>query len=478
MAKTREGELWRHFSELNKIARPSGHEQGALDYIAKVGRAAGCEVISDPKVGVIIRAKATAGRENDPAIILQGHADMVPQNDPDVKHEWTKDPIETEEVDGWLKAKGTTLGADNGIGISAALAVITDKSVSHPAIEILATREEETCMGGANALQAGVLRGKILLNLDSEEEGEIYIGCAGGLDVDATFKGTKVETADTDIAIKVSLSGLRGGHSGMDINLGRANANKLMARFLKFAAANYESMLADVQGGNMRNAIPRDATAVLTIDSEDEEDFMEAVVEFEDMFRSEFAETEPGLTFTAEKVETPSTVFYEETTDDLINALQGSPCGPLKMSATVAGLVETSVNLAMVKTEGDEIKVVFLIRSSVESEKEDVASTIDSIYKLAGASVEFNGDYPGWKPRTESKAVEMVGAAMKEVLGREPKITAVHAGLECGIIGAKYEGLDMASFGPTIRHPHSPSEKVNIETVNRFWEILKRILKG
>jgi dipeptidase D len=251
-----------------------------------------------------------------------------------------------------------------------------------------------------------------------------------------------------------------------------------MARFLKFAAANYESMLADVQGGNMRNAIPRDATAVLTIDSEDEEDFMEAVVEFEDMFRSEFAETEPGLTFTAEKVETPSTVFYEETTDDLINALQGSPCGPLKMSATVAGLVETSVNLAMVKTEGDEIKVVFLIRSSVESEKEDVASTIDSIYKLAGASVEFRGDYPGWKPSPKSKAVEMVGAAMKEVLGREPKITAVHAGLECGIIGSKYEGLDMASFGPTIRHPHSPSEKVNIETVNRFWEILKRILKG
>ena len=333
-------------------------------------------------------------------------------------------------------------------------------------------------MGGASALEPGVLQGLMLLNLDTESWGEICIGCASGIDVTATFHGNRVETADTDVAVKVTLTGLRGGHSGMDINLGRANANKLMARFLKFAAANYESMLADIDGGNMRNAIPRSASVILTIDAEDQDDFMEAVDEFEDMFRSEFATTEPQLSFSAEKVELPATVLDEMTTDDLINALQGAPNGPLKMNADLPGLVETSSNLAIVKSEGDVITVKFLVRSSMESEREDVTSSLDSIFRLAGADVETSGEYPGWKPDVNSKALAIVKSSYERLFGTEPKVTAVHAGLECSIMGETYPNWDMVSFGPTICHPHSPAESVDIESVGHFWQLLRDVLKN
>lgn len=469
--------LWEQFRQLTLIPRPSGHEAAALDHIAEVGRSLGHEVIRNGG-NVIIRAKATPGLEGLTPVILQGHADMVPQKETTSAHDFTTDPIETIVTDGKVTANGTTLGADNGIGLAAAMAVLTDPSVEHGPIEILATREEETSMGGASALEAGVLNGQMLLNLDTEAWGEICIGCASGIDVTATFKGTRVETADTDVAVRVTLSGLRGGHSGMDINLGRANANKLMARFLKFAAANYESMLADIDGGNMRNAIPRSATAVLTIDEEDLDDFIEAVDEFEDMFRSEFATTEPQLTFSAEKVELPATVLDEMTTDDLINALQGAPNGPLKMNADLPGLVETSSNMAIVKSEGDTITVKFLVRSSMESEREDVTSSLDSIFRLAGAEVETSGDYPGWKPNVASKALAAVKTSYEKMFGSAPVVTAVHAGLECGIMSQTYPNWDMVSFGPTIRHPHSPAESVDIESVGHFWTLLRDVLKN
>lgn len=469
--------LWEQFRQLTLIPRPSRHEGAALDHIAEVGRSLGHEVIRDGG-NVIIRAKATPGLENLTPVILQGHADMVPQKDPEVQHDFTTDPIETKITDGKVTACGTTLGADDGIGVAAALAVLADPTVAHGPLEILVTREEETSMGGAAALEPDVLQGLMLLNLDTESWGEICIGCASGIDVTATFHGNRVETADTDVAIKVTLSGLRGGHSGMDINLGRANANKLMARFLKFAAANYESMLADIDGGNMRNAIPRSATAILTIDEEDLDDFMEAVDEFEDMFRSEFSSTEPLLSFSAEKVELPATVLDEMTTDDLINALQGAPNGPLKMNADLPGLVETSSNMAIVKSEGDMITVKFLVRSSMESEREDVTSSLDSIFRLAGADVETSGEYPGWKPDVNSKALAVVKSSYERLFGAEPDVTAVHAGLECGIMGETYPNWDMVSFGPTISHPHSPAESVDIESVGHFWKLLLDVLKN
>lgn len=471
--------LWEHFRRLTLIPRPSAHEDAALDYAASVGAEAGCEVKRDEVGNVYIYAPASspsmAGRK---PVILQAHIDMVPQKDPDVQHDFVKDPIKVQLSDGWLSACGTTLGADNGIGAAAALAAITDPDVERGPIVVVLTREEETSMRGANALQADMLQADMLLNLDSEQEGEVYIGCASGVDLTATFQAPRVPTAEGDVAFCVSIDGLKGGHSGMDINLGRANANKLMARFLKFAAANYESMLASFEGGNMRNAIPRSAQVVLTIDEEDADDFAEAVDEFEDMFRSEFATTEPQLTFVAQRVDLPATVIDEMAADDLINALQGAPNGPLKMSADLPGLVETSSNMAIVRSDDEKVVVKFLIRSSMESEKEDVASTLDSIFRLAGAEVELSGDYPGWEPNVRSQLLALFADTYMKLYDAEPKVMAVHAGLECGIIGHAKPGMDMVSFGPTIRHPHSPTECVEVASVGRFWDLLRAMLRA
>lgn len=470
-------ELWRQFRQLTLIPRPSGHEAAALDYVADLATRLGHEVVRSGG-NVIVRVKATPGYEDRKPVILQGHADMVPQKDDDVKHDFTTDPVLTRIVDGSVMATGTTLGADDGIGVAAALAVIADKSVEHGPLEILVTREEETCMGGASALEPGVLDGVMLLNLDTESWGGLCIGGASGVDVNVTFHTAHVETADTDVAVRVKIDGLRGGHSGMDINLGRANANKLMARFLKFAAANYESMLVDFNGGNMRNAIPRSAVATVTIDEEDFDDFLEAVDEFEDMYRSEYASTEPKLSFTAEKVPLPATVIDEMTADDLINALQAAPNGVIRMNPDMPGMVQTSSNMAIVKTEGDIITVNFLVRSSIESERDDVVSSIDSAFRLADAHVETSGAYPGWQPDIHSQALAVVKEQYRDLFGSDPDVYAVHAGLECGILADSYPNWDMVSFGPTILHPHSPAESVNIDTVRKFWTLLTAVLKN
>ncbi len=470
--------LWSHFRQLTLIPRPSGHEDKALDYVAQVAADHGCQVQRDHVGNVIISAPATPGFEGRQGVILQGHVDMVPQKDDAVCHDFVSDPIAVELDADWLHAKGTTLGADNGIGVAAALAVITDPTVQHGPIEVLVTREEETSMRGANELKPGLLKGNILLNLDSEQDGDLVIGGASGVDLTATFQAPRVPTADEDVAFSVTLSGLRGGHSGMDINLGRANANKLMARFLKYAAANYESMLSSFAGGNMRNAIPRMAEVVLTIDEEDADDFLEAVDEFEDMFRAEFASTEPQLTFTAKRVDRPATVIDEMATDDLINALQGAPNGPIKMNADIPGLVETSSNMAIVQSSEDNIVVKFLIRSAMESEKEDVASTLDSIFRLAGAEVELSGDYPGWEPNIHSPILALVKETYRQLWGSDPNVTALHAGLECGVMTRAYPQWDIVSFGPTICHPHSPNECVSVPTVSRFWSLLTAVLRN
>ena len=470
--------VWQHFYALTQIPRPSAHANAALEYIKNTALQLGYEAFRDDCGNTIVRIPATAGMENKVGVILQGHADMVPQKNDNKQHNFETDPIETIIDNGWVRANGTTLGADNGIGVAAAMAIMTDKDAVHGPLEILVTIDEETSMLGASELKSGILNGQILLNLDSETEGEVYIGCAGGLDVGAKFRYAQVETAPDDIAIKVCISGLHGGHSGMDISLGRANANKLLFRFLKYAAANYEAMLAEVHGGNMRNAIPREAWAIITIDSEDKEDFIEAVEEFEDMFRDEYSGTEQNLSFTAQIVEKPQTVMDEMSADDLINAIHGCPNGVIRMSTEMENLVETSSNLAIVDSHDGIIDVKILVRSSIDSAKDDIASSIESIMRLAGAEVEMSGEYPGWAPNTQSEALRILSDTYASLFGKKPSVRAIHAGLECGIMAGTYPQWDMVSFGPTIEHPHSPSERVNIESVDRFYTLLKNTLKN
>ena len=469
--------LWSNFYSLTQIPRPSKYENKALDFIAEYGRGLGLEVVRDNVGNVIIRKPATVGMEDRPGVILQAHADMVPQKRTDSNHDFLTDAIETILEGNIVKANGTTLGADNGIGVAATMAVLADNTLVHPELEVLITTDEETGMTGAFGMQSGMLQGKVLLNLDSEEEGDIYIGCAGGVNVTSTFRYSKVETAEDDIAVKVMISGLKGGHSGLDINLGRANANKLLFRFLKFAVANYEAMLVEVNGGNMRNAIPREAYAVLTIDKDDKDDFVEAVEEFEEMFREEYAKAESDLTFECCLVERPQMVIDEMSADDLINAVQGSVNGVVKMSSDVEGLVETSSNMAIVETKDEVINVKYLVRSAVDSSKEDVVSTLESVCRLAGAEVETDGEYPGWKPNKDSVVLRKVSEVYNSLYGISPKVKAIHAGLECGILGATYPEWDMISFGPTIRYPHSPSEYVEVDSVKRFWNLLVQTLK-
>lgn len=471
-------ELWGIFDSLTQIPRPSKHEDAVANYIVDFAKKHELEAFRDKAGNVIIRKHASEGMEDRRGIILQGHLDMVPQKNKDKKHDFITDPITTIVENGIVRADGTTLGADDGIGVAAALAVMTDKSLVHGPLEALLTIDEETGMTGANKLEPNMLDGQILLNLDSEEEGEICIGCAGGLDVNAKFHYTPVETAEEDIALEVVIGGLRGGHSGIDINMGRANANKLLVRFLKFAAANYEAMLAKINGGNMRNAIPREASAVLTIDSEDREDFLEAIEEFEEMLRTEYADAEPDLSLTCREVERPATVIDEMTADDVINAVQGCINGVIRMSTSVNDLVETSLNLAIINTNDDNtIDVSFLLRSLVESAKDDIASSVESIFRLAGAEVEFSGAYPGWRPNADSEVLKTASLVYQRLFDKKPVIRAIHAGLECGIMGGVYPKWDMISFGPTIRHPHSPDENVDIASVERFWTFLTELIR-
>ncbi len=470
--------LWNNFQALCAIPRPSKNESKALDYIAQYGRDLNLEVIRDSIGNVIIRKPATKGMESATPVILQGHADMVPQKTPDSRHNFLVDPIETIIDGDWMRANNTTLGADNGIGVAAAMAVLADKNAVHGPLEVLVTTDEETGMTGASNLEPNMLHGKILLNLDSEAEGELYIGCAGGQDVTATFQIEYVPTAEDDIAMKVTVSGLRGGHSGMDINTGVANANKLLARVLKYAAANFEAMLVDINGGSLRNAIPREASATLVIDSEDEDEFREMISEFNELLSNEYSDVEPNLSVTVVKEAKPEQVFSEICTDDIINAIQGCPNGVIRMNPSIPGLVQTSTNMASIVTKDGKVAVHFLLRSASESEKEDLASSIESVMRLAEAEVDIDNGYPGWKPNPKSAILKTLSDTYTKMYGKEPKVMAIHAGLECGIMAGTYPDWDMVSFGPTIMNPHSPQERVNIPSVERFYNLLLQTLKN
>ena len=471
--------LWENFYSLTQIPRPSGKKEEISAFLANYGRSLGLETIVDEIGNVIIRKPASAGYENHPGVILQGHMDMVPQKNSDKVFDFEKDPIEAyvEDNGEWVTANGTTLGADNGIGVATAMAILADKNVVHPPLEAFFTVDEETGMYGAFALKGGLLQGKTLLNLDSESEGELYMGCAGGVDTTARFDYEPVETEEGDVALRVSIKGCKGGHSGCDIHLQRANAIKLLFRFLKDAVANYEARLAYVEGGSLRNAIPREASAVITIPADGLDEMKQLVNDYEDLFIREFDGVEDNIRFTAEDVECPKTELPEDTQDFLIHAITLCPHGVYRMIPEMPDIVETSNNLAMIGTENNRITVMCLTRSSVESRKEELRQIIQSAFALAGAETEFTGSYPGWKPNLHSHILEVMKDVYQKEFGTTPRIITIHAGLECGIIGRNYPGMDMISFGPTIEHPHSPDERVNIATVQKFYHFLLATLK-
>ena len=469
--------VFENFYSLTQIPHPSKKEAKMIAFLKEFGENLGLETIVDKVGNVIIRKPATPGFEDRMGVVLQAHIDMVPQKNEDTKHDFEKDPIETYVEEGWLKAKGTTLGADNGVGVAAAMAVLQAADIEHGPIEVLLTVDEETGMTGANELEPGLLKGDILLNLDSEDEGELYVGCAGGVDTTAEFAVLKENVPTNYAAYRIAIKGLKGGHSGIDIILGRANANKLMNTLLLMAAEKYGLRLSDINGGSLRNAIPRESFATVVLATEKEEVFNAFVAEYTTIVKEEFGAIEPDFQLVLTKSELPKEMLSAKSQDALYEAIAKCPNGVIAMSADFEGVVETSSNLAIVKSEGDKIQMASLQRSSVDASKEKLAAQIRKVFADAGATSESSGDYPGWKPNINSPILKTMKEVYNNKYGRVPKIMVIHAGLECGILGAKYPNWDMISFGPTLRHPHSPDEKLKIDTVQLFWDFLVETLK-
>jgi dipeptidase D len=472
-------EVWSIFYEMTQIPRPSYHEEKIQEWAVNFGEKLGLETIKDEVGNVIIRKPATAGMENRKGIIFQGHLDMVPQKNSDKQHDFTTDPIEAF-VDGeWVTANGTTLGADNGIGVSSALAVLASKTIKHGPVEVLLTATEETGMDGAKGLKAGILQGDILLNTDTEDEGTFSIGCAGGIDVTATFKNKlSKKLPKKSVAFNLKITGLKGGHSGVDIHLGRGNANKVFFRILKEINEKFDVRLADIQGGSLRNAIPREAFGLLTVKAKKADKLLAAVAELAETIKTELENVEPDLAIELETAELPKKILSKSLQKKLTNAVWAAPNDVVRMSDTMPGTVETSSNLAIVKSGKDKITVSCLVRSFSESAKMALASRLESVFTLAGACVNLDGSYPGWKPDVNSEILEMMKKLYYKQFKKKPELLAMHAGLECGILGATYTNWDMISIGPTIKYPHSPDEKVNIATVQKYWDFLLNVLEN
>jgi len=471
-------EIWKHFDALTQIPRPSKKEKRVIEFLKDFGRKAGLETRVDTVGNVIIRKPATPGMEKQKGIILQAHVDMVPQKNSDKKHDFEKDPIETL-IDGeWVKANGTTLGADNGIGVASMLAVLESKSLVHGPLEALFTVDEETGMTGAFALKPGMLKGDILLNLDSEDEGELYVGCAGGIDGNISFNYASDPVPAGYITHAVTIKGLRGGHSGLDIHLGRGNSNFILFRILYAASRIKDFRIAEVEGGNMRNAIPREASALVVVSKLQEAEWLKTLENTAKTIKNELRSREPDLKIEIQKTSRAKRMMKKSFQKRLIAAIYACPNGVIRMSDDVPDLVETSTNLAIVKTDGKHVNVHCLLRSSVNSAKLALADRMRVLFEMAGAKVEFKGSYPGWKPNMDSGIMKVMMKVYEKKYGIVPVVKAIHAGLECGLIGGVYPKLDMISFGPTIRHPHSPDEKVNIPSVEKFWSFLRETLKN
>lgn len=469
--------VWKHFYSLTQIPRPSGHMEKVTEFLLAFGKGLGLESFTDEVGNVIIRKPATPGMEGRKGVILQAHMDMVPQKNNDTVHDFTKDPIETYVDGDWVKAKGTTLGADNGLGVAAIMAVLEAKDLKHGPIEALITKDEETGMYGAFGLKPGTLQGEILLNLDSEEEGELYIGCAGGIDITATLEYKEEAPAEGFVARKLTLKGLRGGHSGLEINQGRANANKMLIRVVHDLLVEFDCQLASFEGGNMRNAIPREAHAVMLFNPEDMDGLDDYIREYEAQIASEYATIESGVSLKIEETEMPATVVPEEIQDNMVNTLMACQNGVMRMIPTVPDTVETSSNLAIVVIAGGKAEVRILARSSCDTMKEFLADSLAACFGMAGMKVEMSGAYSGWQPNVDSPILHAMKSSYKQQFGVEPAVKVIHAGLECGIIGASCPGLDMISFGPTLCSPHSPDERAYIPSVGKFYDFLVATLE-
>ena len=470
-------QVWKHFYSLTQIPRPSGHMERITEFLVNFGKGLGLESFVDEVGNVIIRKPATPGMENRKGVILQAHMDMVPQKNNDTVHDFVNDPIQTW-IDGeWVKAKGTTLGADNGMGVAAAMAVLESTDLKHGPLEVLITKDEETGMYGAFGLKPGTLQGEILLNLDSEDEGELYIGCAGGIDITAELSYKEEEADKEMVARKVTLKGLRGGHSGLEINEGRGNANKLLARITHDLLVEFDCRLSSFSGGNMRNAIPREAHAVLLFNPADIDDLPNYIKEYEAQLNAEYAPIESDILLLLDEVEKPATVLPEEIQDNMIDMLLACQNGVMRMIPTVPDTVETSSNLAIVLLGGGKAEVRILARSSCDTMKDFLADSLTACFNMAGMKVTLSGGYSGWQPNVDSPILHAMTKSYEEQFGVAPKVKVIHAGLECGIIGANCPGLDMISFGPTLRSPHSPDERVLIPTVKKFYDFLVATLE-
>ena len=469
--------VWGYFHDLTLIPRPTGHMDAVTRYILAFGKESGLETLQDKTGNIVIRKPATPGMEHCKTVIIQGHLDMVPQKNAATVHNFETDPIDAYIDGDWVTARDTTLGADNGIGVALALAVLSDNTLKHGPVEALFTVDEEVGMDGAFGLKPGFLKGEILINADSEEEGELFVGCAGGADLNISFQFKEdIAIPEGDVAVKLSLTGLKGGHSGVDIHLGRANANKLMFRFLKEAVRDYGARLSSIDGGSLRNAIPREAVAIITIPGDNVEALWELVADYQDMFRTEYQGIEESVLFVAEPAELPASLIPEEIQDDLINAIEGCQNGVISMLADFPGTVETSTNLASVKKSDQLIEIKILTRSSSESRKEQICSSLESVFALAGAKVEYGSSYGGWQPNIKSEILGVMQRVYEQKFGRTPNVKVMHAGLECGIIQTVYPDMDMISFGPDLQYPHSPDERVSISSVQKVWTFLTETL--
>ena len=471
-------EIWRNFDKLTQVPRPSGHLEKIQAYLLDWAKEAGVEAFQDPAGNIVMRKPATPGMENRKGVIMQAHMDMVPQKAPDSKHNFETDPIETIIDGDWVRANHTTLGSDDGLGVATIMAVMESKDLQHGPIEGLITADEETGMYGANDLPAGELNGDILLNFDTEVWGEFVIGSAGGIDITATLDYKEVETDKEDAAVKVTLKGLKGGHSGIEINEGRANANKCMVRFVREAISELDARLASWQGGNMRNAIPFQAEVVLTLPKENIEALNDLVADWKDEICDEFEgiETTENIEFFAENVETPKMQVPAEIQDNLVDAIYACHDGVLRMAPSMPEIVETSSNLAIVEIGDGKAAIKILARSSHEYYKMYLATMIESCFNMAGMKDAFPDRKMGWNPNPKSDILEHVLKVYKEQNGTDGKVQAVHAGLECSIILSKYPNLDVVSFGPTLLSPHTANERCQISCVAPFWNLVKQLL--
>lgn len=469
--------LWNHFAALNAIPRASKKEEQVIQFMLDFGKHLKLETFRDDVGNVIIKKPATAGMENKQTVCMQSHLDMVHQKNADTDFDFATQGINMFVEDDWVKAKGTTLGADNGIGVASIMTILASDDIPHPPIEALFTIDEETGMTGALGLKGGLLHADILLNLDTEDDDELTIGCAGGIDVSASGKYKTAEPAAGSAGYRLTVKGLTGGHSGMDIHKGRANANKLMNRILLSASEKFSLQVNTIDGGGLRNALPRECFAIIAIPAKEEADFTNYVKALEKILQAEYQSTDPKLTIGIEKVESPATVTESDFQFPVLRAIAACPNGIYRMSPDIKGLVQTSNNVARVLLKNGSFSILCLTRSSVDSEKMDLAQTIKAVFELAGATSAFTGGYPGWEPKPSAPIVKLMSDLYEERYHAKAKVNAVHAGLECGIIGKNYHAMQMISFGPNIRGAHSPDEKVQISSVQKFWPFLLETLK-